>query len=151
LGAIVAVTAVERITPRWANISLATVALALAVSGPIPHSGVIPPRDVAFEQLAVAVEQHLTRIGITQPMIAVAPHDAWPTAVGLVLYLTKHRVPVYADRELLSIVGRQFQAPRQSPRAVLIVEPWHPSVDPSRSDLRVVAANSAGSVLLRTE
>lgn len=100
--------------------------------------------DADVERLAHDVRQYLATEHVDAPLIRIATGDQWPAAVGVVLYLFKHRVPIFVDRYWLFMMGTEFAAPspEEHPWIHIGDRAFYESVR-TRPDFQLVA--SAGS------
>jgi hypothetical protein len=86
--------------------SSACVLLVLVLVAPVKRISVIgaPDRDVS--ELAPAVDRFLRAQPDHVPTVRIASHNAWPIAVGVVLYLCKSGRSVAVEQTWTDVVGR---------------------------------------------
>jgi len=89
----------------------AVVLTALALISGTARQSVFRDADAATETLARDVESFLRTNHIERPLVRIESRDSWPTAVAVVLHLSKRGLPPYVEDEWLFVVGRQFAAP----------------------------------------
>jgi hypothetical protein len=118
------------------------VLLALAVSEPVPRGPVFRAPDLDTERLARAVETFLRSTSGRQPTIRIATDESWPTAVAVVLYLYKHRIPISVETHWLSVVGKRFAASAGQHPELLFGNRQFDGDARARGDLTFVAATS---------
>lgn len=114
--------------------------LALALSEPVTRGPVFRDPDAAAERLARAVETYLRSASVNQPTIRVASDESWPTAIAVVLYLNKQRIPISVETRWLSIVGNGFTAPPGTHPELLFGDRAFDERARTRTDLTFVAA-----------
>jgi hypothetical protein len=95
----------------YASLGLAALALFLVcLREQARRVDVFRSRDEDAERLARDVEQYLASEHVNRPLIRIASHDQWPTAVAVVLDLFKHKVPIFVERSWLFMMGTEFAA-----------------------------------------
>jgi len=96
------------VSAAWTVGVAAAALLALAISLPVARSPVIRAPDLVAERLARDVETYLRSLPASPPVIRIASRGTWPTAVAVVLHLTKVGIPIFVEREWISVVGQAF-------------------------------------------
>jgi hypothetical protein len=120
----------------------------LALSAPIPRSAVIDESNLQAEQIAPQVEAYLTRSDQETPTLRIVSPDAWPIAVAVVLYLHKHNMPIFVERQWLHIVGQPFAEPQGRHPVLLFGDEAFAIRARGRADLLPVAQTARFSVFL---
>jgi hypothetical protein len=110
-----------------------------AVAEPVPRGPVFRSADVSTERLAFAVNTYLLANHVRAPLISIASHDTWPTAVAVTLYLDKRDYPVTVAPEWLFMVGRSL-TPRGNEDVMLVFgdESFYPQSQ-NHHELKLVA------------
>ncbi len=143
--------AVRRLGPRAAGLALGVPAVLLVVVAVWAGAGRIPlvyRRDEKLERLAREVEAYLRAQTIDHPIVSIASHDIWAETVGLVLWLEKHQVPVYVDRDWLYVFGNQLAADTRPHRHLLVGDAAFGKIAAARRDRTLVAASGDLNVYL---
>jgi hypothetical protein len=126
----------------------ALLVVGLALSAPIPRSAVIDESNLQAEQIAPQVEAYLTRSDQETPTLRIVSPDAWPIAVAVVLYLHKHNMPIFVERQWLHIVGQPFAEPQGRHPVLLFGDEAFAIRARGRADLLPVAQTARFSVFL---
>jgi hypothetical protein len=109
---------------------------------------VVHTRDEGAEQFAREVHGYLVSHDVQGPLIRIEVHDAWPTAVAVVLYLFKHRIPIFVSDDWLFMVGEQFAAESAKHPLLLIGDRSFFEASRTRHDLHFVSAVGETSAFL---
>ncbi len=121
---------------------------ALCIRQQARHTEVFRQPDVDAERLAHEVRQYLVAEHVRSPLIRIATGDEWPTAVGVVLDLFKHHVPIFVDNYWLFLMGTEFAAPSSEQPWLFIGDRAFYESARKRPDLRLVAAAGDAFALL---
>jgi hypothetical protein len=121
---------------------------ALCIREQARHTDVFRHPEEDAERLAHDVRQYLVTERVKQPLIRIATGDEWPTAVGVVVDLYKHHVPIFVDRYWLFMMGPQFASRSPGHPYLSIGDRAFYESSRSRPDLRLVATAGDAFALL---
>jgi hypothetical protein len=97
-------------------VTCACLVLGLAMTAPVRRPSVIHGSTAEVDHIAPIVNDFLRRRGDEAPTVFIPSKEVWPTAVGVVLYLRKHDMPVTVEQAWLNVGGRPLrESPGQHP------------------------------------
>jgi hypothetical protein len=96
--------------------------------------------DPELEQFAHEVRAHLAANPGRPPLLRIAVHDTWPTAIAVVLYLFKTDVPFFVSSDWLFMMGREFAPPDEDRPILFIGDGAFCEMSLARPDRRLLSA-----------
>jgi hypothetical protein len=133
--------AADRLRPRL-RATLSVVALvtsAFALRAQARRAVAFRAHDDDAERLAREVERYVALERLDRPVVRIVTGETWPTAVGVVLDLVKHDVPIFVEPRWLFLMGRELAPTEPGHPALLLGNRSFCELGKTRPDLRLIA------------